>query len=97
MKAECTWGEGPDVLVSLDDTIVMLYEGPWNPIPPRGASKHGFVKNGSFDLTADEAEAFGAALISAAQQSRELDKSFAEHCKHMNSIHRPLGEEGDQS
>jgi len=76
MKAECTWGDGPDVLVVLDGTPIVIYEDPDNQR----------VSQGSFDLTANEAEALGADLIAAAKraryldkQARDLDKLAAEH------------------
>lgn len=80
MRAVCTWGDGPDVLVDLDNTTIALYEAPWSDPPPRGRWAHGCISKGSFDLTSEEAEKLGYELIAAAEQSKELDKSFSEHC-----------------
>ena len=74
MKAECTWGDGPDVLVILDGTGLMLYEDPHNDPPPRGQCTHGRVTEGSLDLTAAEAENLGIELITAAKQARDMDR-----------------------
>jgi len=51
MDVFCTWGEGPDVIVSLSGTELLLMEEPkivdkW---------KHGIVNNGQIDLTAEDA------------------------------------------
>lgn len=79
MRAVCTWGDGPDVLVDLDNTTVALYEAPWSDPPPRGRWAHGCISKGSFDLTSEEAEKLGYELIAAAEQSKELDRMCAEH------------------
>lgn len=90
IKASCTWGEGPDVLVSFDrdasaaigsrvNTQFILYEDPIKRIPgrPRTAGyKHGFVETGSFDLTADQAITLANELLAAAQFSKELEASL---------------------
>ncbi len=81
MRAVCTWGDGPDVLVDLNNTTVVLYEDPWSDPPPRGKWAHGCVSKGSFDLTAEEAKALAAELISAAEQAEHLDKSYTDHCE----------------
>ena len=69
MKAECTWGDGPDVLVMLNGTHIMLYEYPKN----YERFKHGEVSQGSLDLTSDEALLLAGELISAANSAKELD------------------------
>lgn len=70
MKAECAWGDGPDVLVSLDGSLMILNEGPHD----GEAWKHGAVSDGSADLTIDEAEALAGELLAAARQVRSLDE-----------------------
>jgi len=75
MRAECTWGEGPDVLVILEGTRVMLYE---NPIDLNRAT-HGYVREGSFDLTIEEALVLAASLIVAAKTAIELDDSYQDY------------------
>ena len=81
MKATCTWGDGPDVLVELKGTGVILYEKPKHNKPPRGDFKHGFITEGSFDLTVEEAEIFGNELLLAAKQAREIISSYCEYMK----------------
>lgn len=76
MEATCTWGDGPDVLVVLGGTEVIAYEHPRHNKPPRGDFKHGFITEGSFDLTADEAEIFAKDLMRAAKEARSLDESY---------------------
>lgn len=76
MKATCTWGDGPDVLVELKGTPVIAYEKPRHNELPRGDYKHGFIKEGSFDLTVDEAESFAKELMRAAKETRNILKSY---------------------
>ena len=73
MEATCTWGEGPDVLVELTGTNVILYEDPKHNTPPQGDYKHGFITEGSFDLTIAEAEHLASELLTAANKAKELD------------------------
>ena len=87
MKAECTWGDGPDVLVVLGGTPIMSYEHPinvsegltgtLNEVPKEDVnlcwSRHGFIRHGSFDLTAEEALELAHQLEMAAFKAKELD------------------------
>jgi len=85
LKAICTWGNGPDVLLVLEDDgkgdALMAYEEPYHPKPPRGDSVHGFIRKGSLCLTANEAEMLAGQLLSSAKQSRELDETYKEWCE----------------
>jgi len=89
MRAECTWGEGPDVMVVLDGTPMMAYENPINVSDGIGCFEsipkdddelcwctHGFIRQGSFDLTAQEALTLAESLTSAAKISIEMDLSL---------------------
>lgn len=73
--ATCTWGEGPDVLLSFNGDRFILYEDPKHDKAPRGDYRHGHVTNGSMDLTAEEAEELGMQLIHAAREARELQRT----------------------
>ena len=64
MKAECTWGDGPDVILSLNGTGMILFE---NPIIEGSGFKYGTVNAGSLDLTAQEAIILGHQLLNAAR------------------------------
>lgn len=85
MKTEaiCTWAEGPDVLVTVNQPF-MLYEC------PSGSDKavHGYVNRGSFHLTVEEAEQLGNQLLLAAFQARKLQSGWedemAKLCKNVN-------------
>jgi hypothetical protein len=74
IKASCSWGDGPDVLVTLSkekDGIskpFLLYE---NPI--YGKWMHGHVEEGSFDLTAKEAIKLATELIAAVGSCKDLE------------------------
>jgi len=91
MRATCTWGDGPDVILTIDGERFILYEDPQHIEPTKGDFKHGFVRKGSTDLTADEAEALGHQLINAAAQARGLDKLCEDHDKQavLDELERP--------
>ena len=85
LKATCTWGDGPDVLMVLEDDgkgdALMAYEDPYHFPPPRGDCTHGYIRKGSICLTAERAEILGHQLIESAKQAREFDKEYAAHCE----------------
>ena len=86
IKVSCTWGEGPDVLVTFEDHPFILYEDAKNDPPPRGQWRHGYVSMGSFDMTADEAIKLSYQLKEAARNARNLDKSIREYeAQHRNT------------
>lgn len=82
INATCTWGDGPDVLVSFEGHPFILYEDAKNDPPPRGQWVHGYVSIGSFDLTAEEAMKLSDQLKAAAQNAMELDRSIREYETH---------------
>jgi len=75
-KATCTWGDGPDVLLVLEDDFFILYEDPKHLEPPRGDYVHGYVTKGSMNLTADEALALAGQLRKAAMLAKELEREY---------------------
>lgn len=81
MKVECTWGDGPDVLLSLEGTKLILYNGPILSDPSEGGYRFGHTTDGSIDLTADEALSLAAQLEIAAQQVKYLEALCREHDK----------------
>lgn len=86
INATCTWGEGPDVLVSFENHPFILHENPKNDPPPMGSWVHGYVSIGSFDLTADEAIMLADQLKKAAEAAMELDRSIKEYeTQHRNT------------
>jgi hypothetical protein len=78
IKVSCTWGDGPDVLITLDDLLFMLYEPP----DQLDRAVHGLVKKGSFALTADEALKFAKQLKQAALGAKNLDKEYLNYLDH---------------
>ena len=72
MRATCTWGDGPDVLVVLDGKRLMCYENPDN----FDKGVHGFIREGSFELTSTEALKLASDLLIAARASLFLDESI---------------------
>jgi hypothetical protein len=74
MKAECTWGEGPDVILVGEGTPILLYHDPIE----KERFTHGVCKEYSVDLTADEAYRLGIELINAARKAQELEKGWEE-------------------
>jgi hypothetical protein len=77
IRATCTWGEGTDVLLVIEDHIVVAHEEQIL----RDKFTHGAIKRGSADLTVDQAESLGHQLLNAVQACRELDKSAEEYFK----------------
>jgi len=71
IKAACTWGDGPDVMVTLEDKPFILYED-----PDKSGWVHGSVKKGSFELTAEEATKLAADLLIAADRANGLRESI---------------------
>jgi hypothetical protein len=84
MKASCAWGDGPDVIVTLEGTKVILYEDPWNHDPPIGQYKHGLISQGSFDLTSKQARQLASELIKAAEGAEYLQNEIEEYEKRSN-------------
>ena len=76
MKAACTYGDGPDVLLVLEGTILFLLED----VRP-GISVHGHVTQGQISLTAKEAHRLAQDLIMTANQAEELEALCKEHDK----------------
>lgn len=66
-KAECTWGEGPDVLMTVS------LKNAWVALDPPDA--------GSFGLTGAEARRLAAELLVSAERVEEYERSYAEYCK----------------
>ncbi len=91
MKASCTGGDGADILLTLANTKMVLWEAPRlnDHMPRRVQHTYGYITQGDAELTADEAEKLGYELIHAAKAVRDLHP--------IHPIHRTLGEEGDQS
>lgn len=75
MRATCTWGDGPDVLVELAGTTLLLHETVAGKASEGGQLAHGCVKQGSLDLTADEAEVLAIQLLESARQARNMKES----------------------
>jgi len=75
IKAECTWGDGPDVTLSLEGKSIVLCED------PQSLDKwtHGVVTNGLVDLTADEALRLASRLTMAAHEAKRLDQVGKDH------------------
>lgn len=75
IKASCAWGEHPDVIVTLEDEPFILYED----VNMEGWA-HGSVKNGSFDLTAEQATKLAYDLLIAASTAEEIERSYEDYC-----------------
>ena len=74
MRADCTWGEGPPVMISLDGSGMVLNEE-----PSRGGFIHGVVSSGSADLTIKEAIDLSIQLTQAAQAAEDLEAMCVHH------------------
>jgi hypothetical protein len=78
MIVHMAWGFGPDVILSLEGTILVLGE---SPDLFKNRFVYGAVTKGGIDLTADQAHELGVALIKAASQAKGLDEKYAEVMK----------------
>lgn len=67
IKAECTWGNGPDVLVHSKDIAILLMTD-----PDKSRTKHGIVLDWQLDLTKDEANKLIMQLSNAVRICNEL-------------------------
>jgi hypothetical protein len=68
VKAECTWGEGPDIILSFMNHGVILFE---DPVYTHFA--HGIVGQASTDLTLEEAKSLLYSLQSAIMQVEDIE------------------------
>lgn len=85
VHATCTWGDGPDVILSMENHIFILHEN-----PTIKGFKHGTVKRGSTDLTADEAIKLGNELINAAAQAKDLVRIAKDHDDYADLFEKSL-------
>ncbi len=77
MKATCTWGDGPDVLISLtkNDIFVLLED------PDKTKYTQGCVNKGSIGITADEAIELAMQLLASAREAKRLDFEYSQYFK----------------
>ena len=76
IKVSCTWGEGPDILLTFKEHGIVLYED-----PDKTGFVHGHVNNASTDLRLDQAKLLVASLQMAIQHVEELEYSLEEYFK----------------
>lgn len=67
-KVECTWGEGPDIILAVKENVVLL-----KPVTSLGKFVHGCCEHIQWDLTAEKARTLAADLVKAADDSDRLD------------------------
>ncbi|HUW48639.1 MAG TPA: hypothetical protein VMW36_07845 [Patescibacteria group bacterium] len=75
IEATCTWGDGPDILLSSKDWKIVNH----SPTEDLDKWTHGTQKHWSTDLTRDEAVSLIFHLQSAVERVDELEH-FAEMC-----------------
>ena len=75
---ECTFGDGPDVLVDSKSLKILLLEH-----PNCQRSTHGVVGSWQLDLTVNEAEELSKLLYEKAQIAKELYNKLEEFEKYM--------------
>lgn len=78
MKAQCTVGEGPDVIISMEGTPFILLEPPST---DKCHSEFGACRKGDIDLNLKEAEEFLDSLQAAVLTAKEFYESYDEYCK----------------
>lgn len=77
-EATCTWGDGPDVLVSNKNGGYILFDDP-KQYPPNFV--HGMSLNGQFDLTIKQAIKLARELLRAANTAQQLEDSYTSYCE----------------
>jgi len=75
MKVHMTWGQGPDVVLSLEGTPLILQE---SPDFDRNRFLYGVITKGGVDLTTDQAHELGVSLLEAAQRAKELSNKVCD-------------------
>lgn len=97
ISANCTWGDGPDVLLVLEGRELLLYAAPRLPGPDnimnpidgsktnfgkkRAEKAQGYVNEGSLCLTAVEARTLANQLNEAARRAETMCRLVREHEK----------------
>jgi hypothetical protein len=81
VKVDCTWGDGPDILLSLSGKGMILLQDPTK----KDKWVHGVVTEGSMDLTVDEALALASQLQLKAIQVREEKQVCKDHDEAMEN------------
>lgn len=86
IKAECTWGEGPDVLVCVKDHPVWLMADVVNKSADRFptvkgcvTTTHGFCFDTQLDLTIHQALKLAKDLLDAAMRGIELNDGIKKY------------------
>jgi len=74
IKVECTWGEGPDVLVSIKNHPMILASDVIN----KDRFTHGVVKDAWLDLTQEQARNLANELLIASEYAKALEDSAKE-------------------
>jgi len=74
IKAECTWGDGPDVLISIKNFPMILASD----VIDKQRFKHGIVKDAWIDLTQEQARQLAHKLLKAANCAQELEDGLRE-------------------
>lgn len=74
MKASCTIGDGPNIIVSLDGKELLLLEE-----PNRTNFKSGVVEHGQIELSVEEARNLVISLLSAIKQVQDFEEMGEEY------------------
>lgn len=90
MEVACTWGDGPDIVLSLKGDTMILLEDPID----KDKWTNGTVSKGQMDLTAEEAESLAGRLMMASLRVKELREfEIQDLC---DDIRYPMDEFGDE-
>lgn len=72
IKVECTWGDGPDVLITLKNHPMILASD----VIDKDKFKHGIVTDAWIDLTQQEARILAHHLLAAAENVKYLEDNL---------------------
>lgn len=82
IKATCTWGDGPDIILELKEHSLICYENPLH----HDRFIHGVISNGSTDLTLAEAKQLVSTLLSSITQVEELESACEKYHEQLSPI-----------
>ena len=82
IKAQCTWGDGPDVLVTLKESPLWLMADPVNKTGDAKlvhgfiSTTHGFCMDAQLDLTKEQARSLGISLLESVDEVNRLESEL---------------------
>ncbi len=77
IKAECTWGEGSDIMLVIEDEEFGFQI--FKPIQHLDKSTHGYMTSGAMDLTKEQARKLAQSLLDAVNMADILEHDLKDY------------------